>query len=222
MATLEEEFDAREPKSVPSPYPDVPPFPTWLLNPIIIGLDKTGNIEPWDVLAVGILNEFEMESCSDCGDCGSTCEPKKLVPNQSNGVPYLAKSSGGKGPWIKIRVAWRKEIERYNELFLNDMNIVQEYAPQAYDDRLPPMPPYFIDAIVIRQEETCDGMPLGYALALNKNDNEWWVIKTVGGRMWVSDHYATKMDFDMADEVLMKGYGIKPELKVEVKGLPKP
>jgi len=220
MKTLEEEFDAREPKPVPSPYPNVPPFPSWLLNPKIIGLDKTGNIEPWDVLAVGILNEFEGEDCSDCDNCANTvCDkPTKQMPNRDNGVPYLAKSSGGKGPWIKLRVAWRGELERYNELFLNDMNIVQEYSAPAYDDRLPPFPPYFQNAMVVKQDETCDGMPLGYAVAYNTNDNQWWAIKTVGGRMWITDHYAQKMDMDMYDEAVLCEFKVVPDTKVKVAG----
>jgi hypothetical protein len=218
MSTLEEEFDAREPKSAPNMYPDVPPFPEWLKNPKIIGVDKNSNIEPWDVLAVGIYEGYEGQECADCDNCSNTvCEKEtKQTPHRDNGIPYLAKSSGGKGLWIKMRYAWKEEIERYNELFLNDMNIVADITTKPYEDRLPPFPPYFTEAVVVKVDETCDGSPLAYAVALNTNDNNWWVIKTVGGRMWVSDHYATKMDFDMFDEALLREFNVVPDVKVKI------
>jgi hypothetical protein len=217
VKTLEEEFDKREPKPEPSLYPNVPPFPDWLLNPKIIGVDKASNIEPWDVLAVGIYEGFEDQECADCDNCTNTLCKKhtKRTAHKDNGIPYLAKSSGGKGPWIKMRFAWREEIERYNELFLNDMNIIQEWTPGPYNDRLPPFPPYFERAVIIKVDETNDGMPLGYAVVWNTNDKEWWAVKTVGGRSWITDHYATILDFDMYDEALMLDFKVDPDLKVK-------
>jgi hypothetical protein len=213
--TLEEEFDAREPK-VPSPYPNLPPFPDWLKNPKIIGIDKMGNIEPWDVLAVGIYEGFEGEDCSDCGSCSTVCDkPTKMTPSNDNGIPYLAKSSGGKGPWIKMRYAWKEEIAAYNELFLGELNIVADIVTKPYTDRLPPFPPYFTEGVVVKVDETCDGSPLAYAIVYNTNDNNWWAVKTVGGRMWVSDHYATQMDYDLYDAAMLSEFKVCPDVKAK-------
>ena len=214
--TLEEEFDKREP-NVPSPYPNLPPFPDWLRNPKIIGLDKQGNIEPWDVLAVGIFYGFVEYS-----DCGKHCsnpackENVKQTEDADNGTPYLIKSSGGKGPWIKMRYAWKEELERYNELFLEGMNIAVDLTTNPYSDRLPPFPPHFTNAVVVKEDETCDGNPLAYAVCLNTLDDNWWAIKTIGGRMWITDHYAEKMDLDMYDESLLKALAVVPDVKTKI------
>jgi len=192
---------------------ELPPWPAWLENPRIIGVDSF-NGRP---VAVGLFMNDEVYT-EDTTPNNAKHLKGRRIPHSNDGLAMAAILTGD-NRWVSTHLARTGEIAAYDAIILEELKVEEtdmHLMPPYAVSEIPPFPAWLVDGLVVYDAKDDQGRRERLAVGRNEKDGYWWVVRSLDSYEWSSFRYADNGDRLMYDVAFLKTNHIAVEVRENV------